>query len=90
MKTKLLRKLRKRFKFVMDDGLHVLLDIKSQRIVYPFVDWHLSRKRAHINYALSQILGKEKYMKMRQKHASRKAENKTQYYYNMLLKAQND
>lgn len=79
MKTRLLKKIRARFKIIRKGRRDaVILDLINQVPLYPFIDWTLSPYEAYKRFAISEVLGAEKYDKLKKQHRAR-AYNKARH-----------
>lgn len=87
MKTKLLKKFRKKFKIVYHNDCTVLLDLENKETVNFFRDWSCSSKRSAMAYAYRQLLGNKKYWEYQDNHKQRKYRNEQlKYFYQCLNK----
>lgn len=85
MKSKLLKKIRARFKLVRLNGNINLLDLKNKCLAYPFFDWHYTPYENYKRHMIQQVLGKEKYAKLKEKHRQRRVHNQQLNAFNSVL-----
>jgi hypothetical protein len=85
MKVKLLKRIRARFKIVGKGQDSDLLDLKSKRVLNPFLDWHLGVRDNLKRHIFRTVLGDKQYDRMKNHHAYRRWNNQQTVRFNKLL-----